>query len=604
MLHLVGETIDKHRAQYGVETGKLVQVMRGIYVAADEDADAVLFDHALRIAGYLYPSTYLCGASAELLAPTPDFRLFLGGNRNNRTRLRNLEIVQTRAPHAPETEQVETSDSLGNFKIRRSSLRFRYLESFRRRSEAATAMSTTMQSDIAARLIDAGGVQIAVMECWRLAEANGWRKEAARAEAFIKTPLRDAPPPGIVLHVGWHGERIGALSHDGSVWRWEQSTPEAAFPVRAGPPGRLPPFIESLLPEGWLERVLQPKSEVERVSAGKRYLSNIVISANPEDLQTFPADVLEGRLESFTREGVFAGGYEGPAPAFEKSLEDRMAELFASAATPRLSGVQIKLPVNLSAGGLLRPAHDRAFTHILKPSPGAGFEELPRVEAACLAAALACGFDTPAHAIVPMPQGLPDALLIERFDIRRDRNDQRRIALEDMASVRGVAPAEKYEGSIEQAARALRGVSTDSEADIATLLGRAVFAWLIADGDFHLKNMGMLKVAPEGAKNFTSVRLAPVYDTVTTRVFPGLANDQMALALAGKRDQLTSGDFVKAGATMGLSAAAVRECVESIRRRLSAHIESPSFPSGRVNQAMEIWRNRIDSAAKPQAKQG
>ena len=49
--------------------------MRGIYVAAEDDADAVLFDHALRIAGYLYPNTYLCGASAERLAPTPDRRL-------------------------------------------------------------------------------------------------------------------------------------------------------------------------------------------------------------------------------------------------------------------------------------------------------------------------------------------------------------------------------------------------------------------------------------------------------------------------------------------------------------------------------------------------
>ena len=137
-----------------------------------------------------------------------------------------------------------------------------------------------------------------------------------------------------------------------------------------------------------------------------------------------------------------------------------------------------------------------------------------------------------------------------------------------------------------------------------TLLGRAIFAWLIADGDFHLKNMGMLKVAPEGAKSFASVRFAPVYDTVTTRVFPGLANDQMALALAGKRDQLTSGDFVKAGATMGLSAATVRECVESICRRLSAHIKGQNSASGRVNQTMEIWINRIDSTAKSQSKQG
>ena len=30
MLHLVGEAIDKHRAQYGMEIGRLVQIMRGI----------------------------------------------------------------------------------------------------------------------------------------------------------------------------------------------------------------------------------------------------------------------------------------------------------------------------------------------------------------------------------------------------------------------------------------------------------------------------------------------------------------------------------------------------------------------------------------------
>ncbi len=594
MLHLVGETIDKHRAQYGVETGKLVQVMRGIYVAADDDADAVLFDHALRIAAYLYPSTYLCGASAELLAPTPDRRLFLGSNRNERTRLCNLEIVQTRAPHSPETEQVETSDSLGEFRTRRSTLRFRYLESFRRRSEAGAAMPTAMQSDIAARLVDtAGDTQSAVIECWRLAEANGWRKEAGRAEAFIVTPLREAAARSKTLHVGWHGEQVGVLAHDGSAWRWDQTASESAIPVRAGAPGSLPPFIDSLLPEGWLARVLKPKSELDRVAGGKRYMSNIVISANTEDLQEIPSDVLEGRLESFARDGVFTGGYEGPTPAFEQSLEDRMAETFASAQTPRLSGVQIKMPMNLSTDGLLRPAVDRAFTHILKPSPGAGFEELPRVEAACLTAALACGFETPAHALVPMPGGLPDALLVERFDIRRDHNDLRKIALEDMASVRGVAPTEKYEGSIEQAARALRGVSSDVEADIATLLARAIFAWLIADGDFHLKNMAVLKVIPEGASNFSSVRLAPVYDAVTTRVFPGLEHDNMALALEGKRNQLTSGDFARTGATMGIRAGEVRNLIESLCGRLNTHIAGLDLSSQRVAQAIEIWKKRI-----------
>ena len=598
MLHLVGETIDKHRAQYGMETGRLVQIMRGIYIASEDDADAVLFDHALRIAAYLYPRTYLCGPSAERLTPTPDRHLFLSGRRNARTRLRTLEIVQTRAPDAPETETAQTTDPMSNLRVRRSTLRFRYLESFRRRSEAGAEMPIDMQADIAARLVwNAGGKKTAIMECWRLAEANGWRAEAGRAEAFIATPLREAPPRGKALHVGWHGEKIGVLSHDGSGWRWEQTATEDATPVRTGAPGRLPPFIESLLPEGWLERVLKPKSELELISSGKRYMSNIVISEDADDLRTLPADMLEGRLEAYTKEGAFAGGYAGPAPVFDETLEDRMSALFASDETPRLSRVQIKAPMNLSHAGVLRPAGELAFTHILKPSPGAGFEDLPLVEAACLAAARACGFETVAHAMISMPGNLPDALLVERFDIRRDRNDRRKVAMEDMASVRDAAPSEKYEGSIEQAARALRSVSSDTEADVAVLLGRAVLAWLIADGVCHLKNLAVLRVASDGAKNFTSVRLAPIYDAVTTRVLPGLESDHLALSLAGKRNRLSSRDFVRAGVTMGMNAGEARDIVASLCGCLSAHLEDVEPASDRVNQAVEIWKERIETTA-------
>ncbi|MCY3879365.1 MAG: type II toxin-antitoxin system HipA family toxin [Rhodobacteraceae bacterium] len=598
MLHFVGETIDKHRAHYGVETGRLVRIMRGIYVASEDDADAVLFDHALRIAAYLYPSTYLCGPSAELLAPTPDRRLFLSGRRNARTRLRILEIVQIRAPDAPETETAQTTDPMGDLRVRRSTLRFRFLESFRRRSDAGAAMPVDMQADIATRLVkSAGDTKTVIKDCRRLAEINGWRKEAGRVELFITTPLRKAPPRGKALHVGWHGERIGMLSHDGSGWRWERTTTGGAIPVRTGPPGCLPPFIESLLPEGWLERVLKPRSEQELISGGKRYMSNIVISEDADDLHTLPADMLEGRLEAYSRMGAFTGGYAGPAPAFNETLEDRMAVLFASDRTPRLSGVQIKAPMNLSHTGVLRPAEELAFTHILKPSPGAGFEDLPLVEAACLAAARACGFETAAHAMISMPGNLPNALLVERFDIRQDRNDRRKIAIEDMASARGMAPSEKYEGSIEQVARALRNVSSDAEADVAMLFRRAVFAWLIADGDCHLKNIAILLVASDGAENFTSVRLAPVYDAVTTRVFPSLENDQLALSIAGKRHRLSSRDFVRAGVTMGMKAEAARDIVASLCGRLSIHLENLEPTANRVNRAFEIWKERIETTA-------
>jgi hypothetical protein len=54
-LHLVGETIDKTRSHYLAETGRLVQLMRGVYVDAGDDIDATVIRHAVPIAHYLYP---------------------------------------------------------------------------------------------------------------------------------------------------------------------------------------------------------------------------------------------------------------------------------------------------------------------------------------------------------------------------------------------------------------------------------------------------------------------------------------------------------------------------------------------------------------------
>ena len=92
-LHLVGENIDKTRSHYLAETGKLTQLMRGVYVDSGDDIDDVALRHAIRIARYLYPHAYLSGASAILLSTTRSGRLFLSGRRNKRTRLRSLEIA-------------------------------------------------------------------------------------------------------------------------------------------------------------------------------------------------------------------------------------------------------------------------------------------------------------------------------------------------------------------------------------------------------------------------------------------------------------------------------------------------------------------------------
>lgn len=575
VLHLVGETIDAKRAHLRAQAGELTQLVRGVYVDAMADIEVTVLGHAVRIARYLYPAAYLASASASLLGPTPDGRLFISGRRNQRTRLRMLEIVQNEAPTQPSTVVVVVGDDMGELRVEASSPRQRFLEAFRLRSEHATAITEPMRAQMAARLVEEYGTPRGAADAvWGLARENGWYREGEGAERYLLARLGADKIVGnkaaLEFLVAWHGTPLGHLSHDGFEWRWKASGRGGGPPlIRETMPGSLPPFIESLLPEGWLAQVLHQRDERDVLRSGRRYLSNIAIVRKPEELATIPADVLQGELAAFSQGGCFTGQYRGPGRGeIEETFEQNLARLYAQAQTPRLSGVQIKAPMCLTTDGLLVPAIERPFTHIFKPAGNAGFETLPVVEWLCLELGRAVGFAVPEAALVEMPDGMPPALLVERFDIRRSAEDHRMLAMEDFCSILGLPTSAKYDGTIERMARGLRPLSTDPAADLEILFRRALFAWFLADGDMHLKNLALLKCAEPGSRRFATVRFAPLYDTVTTRVFPGLAGDRMALKLNGKDDRLTRQDFLTLARTIDLPAARAEAAIGELATRL------------------------------------
>ena len=574
-LYLVGLNIDRQRAYAAAQAGKLVNLARGIYVDAGDDANRVVMDHAVRIAAYFYPQAYLSGASAMTLSPTQDGRLFLSGRRNQRNRIRALEIIQNEAPDLPSTVPVIVGDSMGEITLTASSPRQRFLEAFRRRSEHASAISPEMRREMAERLLEEYGSVVAAADAlWAVGRPNRWTNEAEAAERYLQTDMAEVLAPknqaAVNLTVAWHGTVVGHLTHDGAEWRWSLEPGSRPPLVRPTRPGSLPPFIESLMPEGWLAQVLDRRDEREILKSGRRYMSNMTIVENAEDLAAVPADVLEGRLLHFQKDGLFTGSYKGPRQKdFDDSFQQKLARLFASAATPRLSGVQIKAPMCLRENGDLVAAVEEPFTHILKPAGTNGFELLPIVEWIGLSLAKTVGFEVPEVALVPMAQNLSPALLVERFDIRRSGNDTRLIAMEDFCSILELPAERKYEGTIERMARAMRPLSTVPNEDLRTLFLRALFAWFIADGDMHLKNLALLKTAEAGSDHFCSVRFAPVYDTVTTRIFPGLEHDRMALKLNGRDDRLGIDDFSVLARTMELPARWATEAMTSMARKLA-----------------------------------
>jgi serine/threonine-protein kinase HipA len=610
-LHLVGETTDKDRSHYGAETGRLVKLMRGIYVDAADDVDATVLKHAVRIARYLYPKTYLAAASAVQLGPMRDGRLFVSGRRIQRTRIRTLEIVQNQAPAHPALDTAIIDDGMGEFRVDVSSIRQRFLEAFRIRSEHAASIDEATREALMKRLVaEYGTPQAAADALWTLARENEWYREGELAERFLLRRPGAAPARNeaqIDLIVAWHGAPVGDLRHDGFEWRWAPTEDGGPSLVRQTTPGKLPPFISSLLPEGWLEAVLKDPDQRAALRSGRRYMSNITIVERLSELASLPSDVLMTRLAEHTRSGVFTGVYAGPGRGdIEQTFEQKLARLYEQADTPRLSGVQIKAPMYLDATGTLSPSAGMPFTHILKPAGTSGFEALPVIEWLAMGLGREGGFSVPETALVAMPGGMPPALVIERFDIRTGVEDKRLIALEDLSSVMDLPASAKYTGSIERAGRAVRPLSTSPDEDLLILFRRALFAWLIADGDMHLKNMALLKIARPGDPQFREVRVAPLYDAVTTRVFPRLESDRMALKLNGKDNRLRRSDFRALAATMGLKAAVADAAIADMRTRLEQSIgrmrlpEIPGYSAETKSMAsrmFDIVRERLTSVA-------
>src|SRR4030095_3219353 len=227
-LHLVGENLDKARSHYRAETGMLVQLMRRIYVDAEDDVDATVLRHAVRSAKVLYPRAYLSAASATLLGPTRDGRLFISARRKQRTRIRALEIIQNEAPKHPSIGPAVIDDGMGEFHISVSSMRQRFLEAFRQRSEHAASIDTDMRTGIAARLIEEYGDPKAASDAvWALARENEWYREGEGAEkVLLRRPaaVEVRNEAAFDLVVAWHGLPVGTLSHDGFEWRWSASS--------------------------------------------------------------------------------------------------------------------------------------------------------------------------------------------------------------------------------------------------------------------------------------------------------------------------------------------------------------------------------------------
>lgn len=285
--------------------------------------------------------------------------------------------------------------------------------------------------------------------------------------------------------------------------RWFED--ELIEPPRTFRGAPLPNFFRNLLPEGALRKIVERRIGN---SALPEYTMLLRLGENLPGAVRVVSDELDS----------------GPLEDSERSSRTS-SDPFRFA----LTGVQPKLALSEVDDRLTVPLERHDGYWIAKlGSPS--FQRLVENECVMLDWAHACGLDVPEHKMIRASdiENLPgdfekdqDVLVVRRFD-RRD--DGTRIHQEDFAQIFDIAPEQRYApespdlgwanyASIGAVIQTLCG-----EGDYLEYMKRLVFMVLSGNADAHVKNWAI--VYPDGL----TARLAPVYDFVSTVVYPTLGS--------------------------------------------------------------------------------
>ena len=225
-----------------------------------------------------------------------------------------------------------------------------------------------------------------------------------------------------------------------------------------------------------------------------------------------------------------------------------------------LAGAQSKIAVAMDDEGFSVPLGGSPSTHILKPEVP-GFPGIVANEAFCMRLARGIGLNV-AKAEDRRIEDI-DYLLVERYDRVRSPADGsiQRIHQEDFCQALGVPSDNKYQNdggpSLAQCFGLLQAPSSIPALDLRGLLDAVLFNFFVGNNDAHGKNFSLLYTL--GTSGRRQLRLAPLYDLVSTLAYPELSR-KMAMKIGGEyvSDKIFPRHFEKLAEEVGLSKVLVR----------------------------------------------
>lgn len=243
-----------------------------------------------------------------------------------------------------------------------------------------------------------------------------------------------------------------------------------------------------------------------------------------------------------------------------------------------LAGAQDKIAVRVEGDAISLPLGGAPSTHILKPAVER-FAGVVFNEAFCMRLAAASGLPA-AEAEIRRVEDV-EYLLVERYD-RMHRQSLGGVALlerlhqEDFCQALGIVSENKYqkEGgpSLKQCFALLREVSNAPVIDLARLLDAVVFNLLVGNNDAHGKNFSLLYRGVGTANR--EIRLAPLYDVVSTYYYPELTRD-MAMKIGGEysSDKVSKANFEQLAEDAGLAKPLVRSRVPELAEVVLSNLD-------------------------------
>lgn len=339
---------------------------------------------------------------------------------------------------------------------------------------------------------------------------------------------------------------------------------------------RMPPVISNLMPE---VVKITPPEYLNFFRQSSRFMSNIQIvelgkgkSHNDyhEILLDVDQDLFEGKVKDI--------------PTFSANFDFDNTKLALDVGIPRVSGLQIKLPMHLSKENnqhVLTLAKDKPFTHMLKLASNSQ-QSLVIGEWFGMHIAKSIGANTAKFQLVDLSNehGKRLGYITERFDIALKNSPEEYLAC-DLCSIMGWPAESKYKCSMEVAIEIIKLNTSDFEKEKYSLLAMIVAGLLSDNTDLHLKNISLIK--DESKRG--GYTLAPVYDMVVTSVLPTFSHSKIALTINDTYEPTLSDIVTFAQKSLGIEPQNTRnylemacEQVKSLSKNLSDSFKFSDVP--------------------------